>query len=93
MMLSDVQVKAAILEFLLKKGRWGSHYFPIETLIRWLSKKVERDGKRVRKCIKELIDKGYILLHKKGRTVSLNPSKSKEILEFVEKVWGFDQLG
>jgi len=31
--LTDEQVKAAILEFLVMKGRWGSHYFPAETLV------------------------------------------------------------
>ncbi len=47
-MLTDEQVKAAILEFLVKKGRWGAHYFPVETLVNWLGKKVERNGKELR---------------------------------------------
>jgi hypothetical protein len=72
--LSDHQVKAAIVEFLVKKGRWGAHYFPIDTLVNWMGRKVERDGRRVRACLKELVRQGYILLHKKGETASLNPA-------------------
>jgi hypothetical protein len=40
-------VRAAILEFLIKKGRWGAHYFPIDTLVNWMGRKVERNGKRL----------------------------------------------
>ena len=78
-LLTDGQVKAAIMEFLVKKGRWGAHYFPIDTLVNFLSRKIRRDGKRVRKCIQDLVDEGYVLLHKKGKTISLNPARSREI--------------
>ena len=78
-LLTDGQVKAAIMEFLVKKGRWGAHYFPIDTLVNFLGKKIRRDGKRIRKCIQDLVDEGYVLLHKKGKTISLNPARSREI--------------
>jgi hypothetical protein len=81
----DEQVKASILEFLLKKGRWGARYFPRETLIRWMSKKVRRNGKRVKTCLRELVNEGYVLIHKKGKTVSLNPMRSREIIDFIER--------
>jgi len=57
MRLTDEQVKAAILEFLTKKGRWGAHYFPLDTLVNWMGRKVDRDGRRVRACLKELAGK------------------------------------
>jgi len=79
MLLSDEQVKAAILEFLVKKGRWGAHYFPIDTMANWMSRKVERDGKRVRASLKELAKQGYIILHKRGGTASLNPALAPQI--------------
>jgi len=82
--LTDEQVKVAIMEFLVKKGRWGAHYFPVDTLTNWFGRKVQRDGKRVRKCIKELVNQGYILVHKKGDTISLNPVRAKEIRNFIE---------
>jgi len=84
--LTDEQVKGAILEFLLKKGRWGAHYHPLETMIRWLSKKVRRNGKRVRVCLRDLVSEGYGLIHKRGETVSLNPAMSKEITDFLRSV-------
>ena len=47
MILSDEQVRATILEFLIKKGRWGAHYFPIDMHVNWMGRKVERNGKRL----------------------------------------------
>jgi len=84
--LSDEQVKASILEFLLNKGRWGAHYYPLDTLTRWLGKKVRKNGKRVRVCLRDLVNEGYVLIHKRGETVSLNPAMTKEIIDFIRKV-------
>jgi len=84
-MLSDEQVKAAILEFLAKKGRWGAHYFPVDTLVNWMGRKVERNGKRVKACLKELAKQGYILMHKRGGTASLNPALAQQIRDLVNK--------
>jgi hypothetical protein len=39
MILSADQVKVAILEFLVMKGRWGAHHFPIDTLVNWMGRK------------------------------------------------------
>ena len=83
--LTDEQVKASILEFLVKKGRWGARYFPLETLVNWFSKKIRRDGHRIRGCLRDLVNEGYILVHKKGKTVSLNPARTMEIMEFMGK--------
>jgi len=84
--LTDAEVKATILSFLDKKGRWGAHYFPLSTLVKWLGRKVKRNGKRVKKCIEELAKEGYILLHKRGEAISLNPTRSREISEYIRKV-------
>jgi hypothetical protein len=84
--ITDQQIKASILEFLMKKGRWGAHYYPLDTMVRWLGKKVMRDGKRVRVCLKDLVNEGYVLIHKRGEAVSLNPAMSEEIIEFIRKV-------
>lgn len=83
-MLSEQQIKGAIVEFLIKKGRWGGHYFPIDTLVHWMGRKVERNGRRVRACLKELARQGYILLHKKGETASLNPAMTEKIRELIK---------
>ncbi|MCR6669698.1 MAG: hypothetical protein NDF51_06830 [archaeon YNP-WB-040] len=84
--ITDQQIKASILEFLMKKGRWGAHYYPLDTMVRWLGKKVMRNGKRVRVCLKDLVNEGYVLIHKRGEAVSLNPAMSEEIIEFIRKV-------
>jgi hypothetical protein len=81
--LAEKQVKAIILDKLGKRGCWGGRYTPLDSLVRWLSRKVKRNGKRVRKAVRQLVDKGYLILHKRGETVSLNPSKTKEIANFI----------
>lgn len=83
MILSNFELKRAILEFLMKKGRWGANYFPLQTLINWFSKKVERDGKRVKEILKQLLHEELLLIYKKGKVVSLNPHKKEEILKII----------
>lgn len=82
--VTDEQLRIAIMRFIAMKGRWGAHYYPIDTIVNWLGKKVRRNGKRVRKTIKELANSGYLIVHKRGETVSLNPARSKEIMELLK---------
>ena len=82
---SDDEIKADILYKLLRRGCWGGKYLPLESLVHWYSKKIKEDGKRVRRIIKELVKEGYILVHKGGKTISLNPALKGKILEFIEK--------
>lgn len=83
--ITDEQLRAVIMKFLLQKGRWGAHYFPIDTMINWIGRKVKKNGKRVERTIKDLVKDGYLFLHKKGGTVSLNPGRSQEISEYIER--------
>ena len=83
---SDDEVKADILDRLMRRGCWGGRYLPLDSLVHWLSKKVKRDGKRVRRLIKELVKQRYILLHKGGKTISLNPALNREIIEYIERI-------
>ena len=63
-------------------------YLPIDSLVHWLSKKVKRDGKRIRRLMKELVMDGYLLLHKGGKTISLNPALNREIFEYIDRKLG-----
>ncbi|MGB9703553.1 MAG: hypothetical protein ACP5HJ_03185 [Candidatus Micrarchaeia archaeon] len=83
--LSDVEIKVEILNKLMRRGCWGAKYLPLDTLINWLSKKVKKDGKRIRKIIIKLVEEGYLLLHKNGKTISLNPNKNREIIDYIER--------
>jgi len=84
--ITDEEVKADVMNRLLRKGCWGAKYFPLDSLVNWLAKKVKSNGKRVRKIIKELANDGYLLLHKGFQTASLNPAMSREIIENIERV-------
>jgi len=83
---SDSEVRALILDWLVRHGRWGAHYFPLDTLVNKLSHVVRNNGKRIRKFVKELVREGYLLVHKAGGTISLNPSTNRDILEYIKTV-------
>jgi hypothetical protein len=82
---ADEELKALILNFIMRKGRWGEHYFPIDTMSNWLGQVAKNNGRNVRKKIKELASEGYLLLHKGNTTASLNPQAKKQIMEYIEK--------
>ena len=83
---SDEEIKADIMNRLMRKGCWGAGYLPVDSLVHWLSKKVERNGKRISRLIKDLVKEGYLLVHKGGRTISLNPALSRQIIEYIERM-------
>ena len=85
---NDEEIKADIMYKLMRRGCWGAKYLPLESLVYWLSKKIKKNGKRIRKLIKELIKEGYLLAHKGGKTISLNPSLGNEIIEYIERIIG-----
>lgn len=78
-----------ILDWLERHGRWGAHYFPLDTLVNKLSHAVKNNGRRIRKLVKNLLYQGFILVHKGGNTVSLNPTRSREIAEYVRNIMKF----
>ncbi len=84
-MLSDEQIKADIMYRLSRKDCWGARYLPTDTIVHWMGKHIKRNGKRVEGMIKELVKEGYLFVHKKGGTISLNPSRSREIAEYIQK--------
>ncbi|MCS7115140.1 MAG: hypothetical protein RMJ15_06645 [Nitrososphaerota archaeon] len=87
--LSDEEVKADIMNRLLRRSCWGAKYLPVDTIVNWLAGKVKPDGKRVRKLIRQLANEGFLILHKKGETISLNSAKSEEIIEYIKRFLKF----
>ena len=83
---TDFELRALILDWLERHGRWGAHYFPLDTLVNKLSHVVKNNGKRIRRMVKKLLNEGYILAHKRGNTISLNPTRSREIADYIRKV-------
>lgn len=81
---TDEEVKADIMNRLFRKHCWGARYFPLDTLMRWISKRI-KNGRRIERLVRQLFKDGYIMLHKKGETISLNPARSREILEFIRR--------
>ena len=84
--LSDEEIRADVMNRLIRRSCWGGKYLPVDSLVNWLAKRVRRNGKRVRDVIRMLVSERYLLLHKGGKAVSLNPALSKEIIEYTERV-------
>ena len=82
---SDEELRALILNFIMRKGRWGEHYFPIDTMANWLAQVVRNNGKNVRKKVKDLAKEGFLILHKVNTTSSLNPRLRQEIMDYIER--------
>ncbi len=80
----DNELRALILNFIMRKGRWGKHYFPIYTMKNWLGQVIQNNGKNIEKKIKELTNEGFLILHKRNTTASLNPRMKHEILDYIE---------
>jgi hypothetical protein len=87
--ISDEEIKADIMNRLLRRNCWGAKYLPLDTLINWMARKVKPNGKRVKKLIKQLVDDGFLISHKKGETVSLNSAKSEEIIAYIKRFLKF----
>lgn len=87
--ITDEELKADILNKLLRRSCWGAKYMPKDTIVNWLAKKVKRNGKRVKKLMNELIQNRYLLVHKKGKTISLNPTRNTEIAKYIKRILKF----
>ncbi len=84
--LSISEIERLILYKLARRGAWGEAYAPLDTITRQLSKKVKHNGKRVKRAISSLIRRSYIIPHKEGKTISLNPSRKREIITEIDKL-------
>ncbi|MEM2092154.1 MAG: hypothetical protein QXR59_02575 [Candidatus Bathyarchaeia archaeon] len=67
--LTDAEIKADIMNRLLRRNCWGAKYFPIDTLVNWLAKKIKRNGRRVKDYIEDLVREGYVLFHNRGEVL------------------------
>jgi len=86
---TDSEIKALIMDWPERHGRWGAHYFPLDTLVNKLSHVVRNNGKSIRRAVRDLLYEGFLLGHKGGNTIPLNPTRSREISEYVRSVMKF----
>lgn len=76
-------LKVHILRNLYRHAYIGNRYIPIEEL-KWGLPGHEKNMKVINKTVKELVREGYLIPHKKGETVSINPKMLKEVREIVQ---------
>jgi len=78
--MTDEQIMALVLNYLLRRRRWGNRYFNRQKLVRYLGHDVLGDGKEVSRCIDDLIKRRWLNSLKKGKTISLNVVYKKDII-------------
>lgn len=83
--MTNDQIKALILNYLLRRKRWGGKYYPKQKLVRYLGQDVLNDGKDVTRRLDELIKDRWVFHGKKRKTISLNPSLTREIPDFIDQ--------
>ncbi len=83
--MTPEEIRAEVCWRLRRRSCWGARYLPVDSLVGWLGRQVRRDGKRVQAAIDELIREGLLIPHKKGRTVSLNPHRVRDIDALLEE--------
>jgi hypothetical protein len=88
-MLSDEQIKAAILFKLHKRGNWGGSHTALDNLKKgWKDEDLGKIGvRRVEKLARELIRQGLIIPKPThyGLQVSLNPKENEAIVAFMKR--------
>ena len=83
--LTDRQIKATVFDKLGRKGMWGSVYRPAESMVKWITNRITRNGKRVEGIMHDLEKEGFLLFKKSRKVVSLNPREKEEILRVIEE--------
>jgi hypothetical protein len=88
-MLSDEQIKAAILFKLHKRGNWGASHIAFDNLKKGFSDEDlgKHAAKRVDKLARELIRQGLIVTKPThyGQQVSLNPREHESVIAFMKR--------
>jgi len=84
--LTDEQIVATILDKLVRRRVWGQSYLPMDSVVKWIASKIKRDGKRVRRIMKDLIKERILLTKKSGAVISLNPEEFERIMEIRRRV-------
>jgi len=54
--LSEQEIKADLMHRLLRKHCWGARYLPINTIIRWMSGKIKRNGRRIQRAVRQFVN-------------------------------------
>ena len=83
--MSLEEIEAEVCWRLRRRSCWGAKYLPVDSLVDWLGKLVKDDGKKVQTAIDQMAKEGLLLRHKKGRTISLNPRRAREVETLLQR--------
>lgn len=82
---TDEKVNAMILHALARKRKWGESHTPLTNIVKWVV--IRRNGKRVKKLIKELRKEGLVNIKPThyGEEISLNFYQKEKTIEIIKK--------
>ncbi|MBD3155721.1 MAG: hypothetical protein GF368_03630 [Candidatus Aenigmarchaeota archaeon] len=86
--LTDEEIISTIFDKMARKRKWNASHIPMDTIVRWISNKIKRNGNRVKKILTNLIKEGFIFSKPAhyGTEISLNSKESEKILELTEEL-------
>ena len=89
LMISDEEIQSHILHKLFRKKKFGGAHISYEKIKRWISGKIQGNGKRVDENLKSLIKEGIVLSKPTsyGLEISLNPKFSEEIISRIRRFY------
>ena len=87
--LSKQEIKEEVINRLFRRGSWGSRYSNRQAIEKWVGSQVKDDGKQVGKALDELVKDFLVLEHKKGKTISLNTRRKKDIMKIIDNAYPF----
>lgn len=84
---SDNQLKALIFDKLVRKKKWGHSYLPLDSVMRWIERRVKRNGRRLKRIVQGLVKEDYLLIWKNGNCISLNVKKKEKIIKIRRRLY------
>lgn len=81
--LTNDQIKADILNRLVNSEAFGKYHIPFDQMKSWIQNRITRNGKKVTKCIEDLVRIGLIIRSARD-TIYADHQRLDEIFEYID---------
>lgn len=75
---SDREIRGIILDKLLRNSLIGNNYTSTDSFERSVSKRLKKNGKRVKRIINDMNKEGFLEFKKSRKTISINRHRVRE---------------
>jgi hypothetical protein len=81
--LSNEQIKADILNRLVNSEAFGRYHIPFDQMKNWVQNRIMRNGKKVSKCIEDLVRAGLVIRSARD-TIYADQHRLDEIFAYID---------